>query len=457
MSVSLVVRTSKKLARSSNEEVRISIRVRRSNFDAICSTEASVPNSCWSASKGDIKKSADTDKELMDRLNRTAEYLRKLKEFIELQDAKGAITSSEVLKNYVKAYRDKYHKPTNAVPQEPIALLKYKIAQMVEGTNRNSGRRFSVGTIKQWKNLLRLLTKFHNHCRAIDFEEIDAAFWDVFKNFCDDEGLMPSSVNKYLATFRAFIIYAKTNGVEVNEAALLTYKKIAVKSDDRKAKTYLNEEELQALYNMPLTGLREKVRDVFLLGSYLGQRVSDYNNLTRGDFRLSSSGRFRVVAFTQEKTENAVVVPIIFDEVYAIAEKYNYDFPRISDVIINRYIKDIAKELSDSVPSLAEKMRTTLDSKEQRLEEAGKVVFERDAKGYVVKPRYEMITTHTARRSCITNLYLRNIFTTAQLMSISGHKSEKAFNEYICCSSDEIADRIAEIAENAKKHHSDMF
>ena len=136
MSVSLVVRTSKKLARSSNEEVRISIRVRRSNFDAICSTEASVPNSCWSASKGDIKKSADTDKELMDRLNRTAEYLRKLKEFIELQDAKGAITSSEVLKNYVKAYRDKLHKPANAVPQEPIALLKYKIAQMVEGTNR---------------------------------------------------------------------------------------------------------------------------------------------------------------------------------------------------------------------------------------------------------------------------------------------------------------------------------
>jgi hypothetical protein len=163
------------------------------------------------------------------------------------------------------------------------------------------------------------------------------------------------------------------------------------------------------------------------------------------------------VAFTQEKTENAVVVPIIFDEVFAIAEKYNYDFPRISDVIINRYIKDISKELSDSVPSLAEKMRTTLDSKEQRLEEAGKVIFERDAKGYVVKPRYEMITTHTARRSCITNLYLRNIFTTAQLMSISGHKSEKAFNEYICCSSDEIADRIAEIAENAKKHRSDMF
>jgi hypothetical protein len=82
--------------------------------------------------------------------------------------------------------------------------------------------------------------------------------------------------------------------------------------------------------------------------------------------------------------------------------------------------------------------------------------FERDAKGYVVKPRYEMVSTHTARRSCITNLYLSNRFTISQLMSISGHKSEKAFNEYICCSSEEIADVIAEIAKKSKTEH-DLF
>ena len=58
-----------------------------------------------------------------------------------------------------------------------------------------------------------------------------------------------------------------------------------------------------------------------------------------------------------------------------------------------------------------------------------------------------MISTHTARRSCITNLYLSNRFSISQLMSISGHKSERAFNEYICCSSEEMADMIAEIAK----------
>lgn len=457
MSVTIVTRTTKTKKSNPNADIRLSIRVRTSDFDAICSTGISIPIKCWDAKSETIKDCSSTNKELMERLSYASDYLPKLKSYIAKQYDKGAITSSEILGNYVRAFADK-KRPQLNVPQEPIELLKYKIARMEDGTYRNNGRRFKDSTIKQWRSFIPLVVRFHKQCRAIDFEEIDGAFWDALKNYLEDvEGNMPSSINKTLAKFRAYFVYAKTCGLPLNDKALLTYKKIPVRPDERKAKTYLNESELQALYDMPLTGLKEQVRDIFMLGCYLGQRVSDYNYLTKGDFRLSSSGRFQVVAFTQEKTDNAVVVPILYDNVYKIAEKYNYNFPRISEVIINRYIKEIVKELSVSVPALANKMRTALDNKEQRLEEQGKVKYERDEKGYVIKPRYELITTHTARRSCITNLYLKNIFTIAQLMSISGHKSESSFYEYICCSSDEIADRIAEIAENAKKHRSDMF
>ena len=101
-------------------------------------------------------------------------------------------------------------------------------------------------------------------------------------------------------------------------------------------------------------------------------------------------------------------------------------------------------------------MRTAITQREQEAERLGRAHFVRDEKGYVIKHRYEMISTHTARRSCITNLYLSNRFSISQLMSISGHKSERAFNEYICCSSEEMADMIAEIA---KKNHptTDLF
>ena len=197
---------------------------------------------------------------------------------------------------------------------------------------------------------------------------------------------------------------------------------------------------------MKLDGLKDRVRDIFMLGCYLGQRVSDYNNLTRDDFTTTRRGN-KVVSFTQAKTNNAVVVPIIYENVYAIAKKYNYNFPRLSHGVINRHIKEILAELSVTVPSLRQTMRTAITLKEQMAEVQGKMQFTRDSKGYVIKPRYEMVSTHTARRSCITNLYLSNRFSISQLMSISGHKSEKAFNEYICCSSEEVADVIAEIAK----------
>ena len=342
-----------------------------------------------------------------------------------------------------------------SLPSRPIDLLRHKIKEMESGLNRNNGRKFSQATILQWKNFLRLLSSYEQSRAEISFDDIDSAFWDRFKQYCEQEGLMPKSINKYLAVFRALIAYAQSNGIKVSDTALSSYKKVPIFDDDIKAKTYLNEDELQALYDMKLTGLKERVRDIFMLGCYLGQRVSDYNNLTREDFTTTRRGN-RVVSFTQEKTNNAVVVPIIYDNVYAIARKYNYNFPRISHGVINRCIKEILAELSVSVPSLRRTMRTAITLKEQLAENQGRVSFTRDAKGYVIKPRYELVSTHTARRSCITNLYLSNRFSISQLMSIIGHKSEKAFNEYICCSSEEIADVIAEIAKSSPSR-SDLF
>ena len=66
----------------------------------------------------------------------------------------------------------------------------------------------------------------------------------------------------------------------------------------------------------------------------------------------------------------------------------------------------------------------------------------RNEYGDVIKCRYDLVTSHTARRSGITNLYLTGLFDTVQMMSISGHKDQRTFFDYIKLSSDEIADRI---------------
>lgn len=89
--------------------------------------------------------------------------------------------------------------------------------------------------------------------------------------------------------------------------------------------------------------------------------------------------------------------------------------------------------------------------KEREKEERGEINFKRDNKGHVIKPRYELVSSHTARRSGVTNLYLTGLFDNFQMMSISGHKDENTFNDYIKLSSDEIADIIANKLEERKK------
>ncbi len=54
----------------------------------------------------------------------------------------------------------------------------------------------------------------------------------------------------------------------------------------------------------------------------------------------------------------------------AICKKYEYNLPSVVDQILNRYIKEILKDLSESVPTLAVKVPTKLTMKQKEKEES---------------------------------------------------------------------------------------
>lgn len=158
----------------------------------------------------------------------------------------------------------------------------------------------------------------------------------------------------------------------------------------------MTSDELQALYEMPLKGMEDKVCDVFLVGCYTCQRFSDYSALSKNNFTTTPKGT-KVVRLIQQKTKTPVVVPIMNDNLLKIAEKYNFDIPSVSDVILNRYIKVILKRLSVGVPSLLMTEVTKLTMKERDKEEREEVEFMRNEEGDVLKCRYDLVTSHTAR------------------------------------------------------------
>lgn len=201
---------------------------------------------------------------------------------------------------------------------------------------------------------------------------------------------------------------------------------------------------------MPLTGLKEQVRDIFLVGCYTCQRVSDYTNISPESFTTTAKGT-PIIRLIQQKTRTEVKIPIMNPNLQAICEKYNYKLPSVIDVIINRYIKEILTDLSATVTSLAIKIPTKLTMKQRNNVKQGKMDFEMNDKGEALVTRAQSVTTHTARRSGITNMYLSHKFTIVQMMHVSGHKTQKTFMDYIKLSSDEIADEIDAIVNGAKE------
>lgn len=330
-----------------------------------------------------------------------------------------------------------------------ILFLENFLEGIKNGRIKNGAENYTLNTCKVWSNFLGILKRFIQ-IYPFTWKDINKALADHFVSFMEKNGYMVTSINKYIICFKAMIQNAMDQELHNNLIALRAFSKKKIQETDKAKEIYLTKTELQALYEMPLEGLKDKVRDVFLVGCYTCQRFSDYARLEKENFTTTAKGT-KVVRIVQEKTGNDVVIPILNDNLLHIAEKYGYDIPKVNDVILNRYIKQILKELSSTVPSLARKERTLLTMKEREKEKQGLVSFERDNKGYVIKPRYELVSSHTARRSGITNLYLSGNFDTYQMMSISGHRDEKTFYEYIKLSSDEVADSIAKKMDERKE------
>ena len=158
----------------------------------------------------------------------------------------------------------------------------------------------------------------------------------------------------------------------------------------------------------------ERVRDMFVLGCNLGQRYSDLVRISPENFK---NGQFSIV---QQKTGNKCFVPISTMSIdsritFAILEKYNYRAPYIGDInSYNKYLHQLLHHIGEDF-----------------LEE---VHIDNKINGVIMretKKRYQLISSHSARRSFATINTLRNV-PRNKILRATGHSSEKAFARYIC-------------------------
>lgn len=327
---------------------------------------------------------------------------------------------------------------TEKIEKHPETLFEY-LSKFIENApnrrDKQTGRKLSYNNIQQYKATekhLRLFAQSQNR-KDFNFSEINRKFYDKFVTYLQSEILSYNDKGELLLDKDNNPIYLKEkfaqntvgkhirvlklmlNDGHISEVDMSSFHVFTEDVDN----IYLNEQELQLLKDTDFSKMPylERVRDWFLLLSWTGCRFSDLEKISKTDIKDN------FITFRQQKTNTKVTIPLHL-VVLEILKKYDYKMPEvISNQKFNDYIKEVGKTAKIDTPEVVTKT-------------IGGVLSSQTL------PKYELISSHTGRRSFCTNMYKRGL-PTLMIMSISGHKTEKSFLKYIKVMQEEHAAMMA--------------
>lgn len=386
-------------------------------------TSYSVLPKHWNIKTGEIRN-------VIDELNRDTinAYLRELKAAAKDIYDKTVAARVPVTKQLLKSELDKWTGKTVIDKPTFWSWTQKYIDDSPKRINPKTGRVISPRTIQEYNTTFAYLKEFEKFIgKKLDYDIIDLNTLKDFRDFLTTEKEFAlNNIAKHIDNLRQFLRAADADKIKI-DADTINPKRFTVAREDPED-IYLNETELQQIASFDLSdntkylsivqlkdgneitvrvkySTLDRVRDLFIIGCYTGLRVSDYNNIKphniKGDF----------LDLYQHKGGKRVVIPID-NTVRVIMAKYGGKTPpKISDQKINAYIKAICKEAG-----------FTEDIEKQQTK-GGELVA-------TIFKKWQLVTSHTARRSFASNMTRRGI-PIQQIMQITGHKKESIFLKYV--------------------------
>ena len=345
----------------------------------------------------------------------------------------GSVKEENDLLEQVNVYADEFDGSKVGMEMEhgraePVKV--YSLNEYVRQYTREvkEGKRLTssgkVMTEGSYKNYLTFEAQFllyqKSLGRKLDFKHINQEFYNGFVRFLNAKNYSPNTIGKHIARLKKILRSAKEEGLYEGEEHEKKYFRTLQQSTEH---IYLSTDELQRLQELDLSQYKEMdlYRDVFLIGCHAAQRISDYKSIRPEHIAKTSKG-VSVLKLIQKKTGEEVMIPIN-TSLNNLLKKYNYMTPKIYEQKLNDLIKEIAKKAGIDTKIEIEMVR---GGKKER-----KVFF-----------KYELIKSHTARRTGATNMYLAGV-PSIDIMKLTGHKKESNFLKYICISREETADKLA--------------
>lgn len=261
----------------------------------------------------------------------------------------------------------------------------------------------TASTIKNYRATFRRLNEFADMHPSIDLSlsGLNLDFYKAFSAFlrkyanCGLPG-----ISKHIKIIKRLMGMS----LEENLHSNTVFREKAFKRPRTKASTkiYLNTDEIAQLEGLDLSGqpALERERDRFLLAYWLLMRFSDVC-LVRKEWLFQLNGKL-FLRYTSTKTKVESTLPVKASAMTMI-EKYNYDFSFSSNVQANRELKTVAAMAGINANMLQDGRNG---------------------------PKSSFVTTHTARRSAATNLYLEGV-SLKMIGDLGGWKDLQSLRTYL--------------------------
>lgn len=421
--------------------VRFRLRDGR-NVQLFHKSDIEVNPNVWDADKQAIKARVVYDEAERAKFNKSITDRKDLilKAYSVAED-KDNLTSKWLESEIDKLLHPEKYKPIDEKPATLFQYLNKFIEIAPQRKDKATGRLLSYNNIQQYRATQKHLLAFAEIKRKKDFEfhQINQKFYADFVDYLqseiperdsegnitvDNEGnpkllkesFTANSVGKHIRVLKLILNEATREGINTSTA----YNNFHVLTEETDT-VYLNEIELQKIKetNFSQTPYLDRVRDWFLLLAWTGCRFSDLEKVSKTDIKDG------YITFRQQKTNTKVTIPL-HPVVLEILTKYDFNLPEpISNQRFNEYIKEVVK-------------LSGIDSTETITRTVGGILQNES------KPKYQLVSSHTGRRSFCTNMYKRGL-STLMIMSISGHKTEKSFLKYIKVKQEEHAEMMAKV------------
>jgi integrase len=348
--------------------------------------------------------------------------------------ADGKYSLNDLLDNLKSVCEEAYHKELkNGIP-EPETIRKQLQAFLDRNKKDSSQKKSSLFTlidrfINNEINAEGNLADFAMKEKyAIDFDTINLDFFYKYVGFLKRvKKMKQNTIAKSVNTLKVFMNEAVDLGLTNNVA--FKQRKFNVGREETDA-IYLTEDEILRLYKHDLSRNKklEEVRDLFVFGSFVGLRFSDYSQIKPENI-VTIDGDLYIKLITA-KTKDLVIIPTN-PLILQLFEKYKGNRNRLPKSISNQKFNDYIKDVCEAA-GLKEKGRLSTDPDLEL---------------------YRCVSSHTARRSFATNLYLEG-YPTYEIMKVTGHKTEQSFRKYIKVTK---LDAAKKLSKHIKKNWSEKM